>query len=195
MVGAGYYAKMLCSGVFVSERPADAVIAEDVLADQSEALELFHQRHQRGGGSVGRSRPGGFAAQRAIHRDGYGCHLELGGDSANLPPITPWPRRRLMRSGRKGARRAETALPAMTRAPRFDAALDDAFAETDPERAKRTRAVAVVHRGRLVAERYAEGFNAQTPQLGWSMAKSVTNALAGRCWLRGDGSPSNGPPP
>ena len=34
--------------------------------------------------------------------------------------------------------------------------------------------------GKLLAERYADGFDAQTPQLGWSMAKSVTNLMVGR---------------
>lgn len=185
MVGAGYYAKMLCSGVFLSERPADAVIAEDVLADQSEALQLYTSDISEEDGSVAVSALGGFAAQRAVYRDGYGCHLELGGDSADLPSITPvaappsdalWP---------EGQRAAPETLHDDARAA-LDAALDDAFAETDPQRAKRTRAVAVVHRGRLVAERYADGFNAQTPQLGWSMAKSVTNVLAGALAARNE---------
>jgi hypothetical protein len=39
--------------------------------------------------------------------------------------------------------------------------------------------VVVVHDGRLMAERYAEGISADTPLVGWSMTKSVVNALVG----------------
>ena len=47
-----------------------------------------------------------------------------------------------------------------------------------------TRAVVVLRDGQLVGERYAEGFDAETPQLGWSMGKSVTNLLLGRMVLQ-----------
>jgi CubicO group peptidase (beta-lactamase class C family) len=42
-----------------------------------------------------------------------------------------------------------------------------------------TRAVVVVQHGRIVAERYAPGFTAQTRLISWSMAKSFTQALLG----------------
>jgi CubicO group peptidase (beta-lactamase class C family) len=58
-------------------------------------------------------------------------------------------------------------------------AVDRAFAEPDPSRPRRTLAVVVVHGGRVVAERYAEGVEADTPLIGWSMTKSVMNALVG----------------
>jgi CubicO group peptidase (beta-lactamase class C family) len=41
----------------------------------------------------------------------------------------------------------------------------------------RTDGVVIIHRGRLVYERYARGFKAEHRHLGWSMSKSVTNAL------------------
>ncbi len=62
---------------------------------------------------------------------------------------------------------------------RFDAALDWAFAEPDSKHLRRTRAVVIVKDGKIVAERYAPGFSANTPLPGWSMAKSVMNALVG----------------
>jgi CubicO group peptidase (beta-lactamase class C family) len=41
------------------------------------------------------------------------------------------------------------------------------------------RGIVVVHDGHIVAERYAVGFSASTPLLGWSMAKSVLAGLVG----------------
>ena len=42
-----------------------------------------------------------------------------------------------------------------------------------------TRALVVVHRGRLVREAYAEGFGPDTPQISWSLSKSIVQALVG----------------
>jgi CubicO group peptidase (beta-lactamase class C family) len=42
-----------------------------------------------------------------------------------------------------------------------------------------TRAVIIVHNGRIVAERYGASFNERSKLISWSMAKSVTAALVG----------------
>ena len=44
----------------------------------------------------------------------------------------------------------------------------------------------VLKDGELVAEQYAAGFDQNTPQLGWSMTKSLTNLLVGRLVARGE---------
>lgn len=43
-----------------------------------------------------------------------------------------------------------------------------------------TRAVVIIHQGRLVFEAYRDGFGPETKQVSWSMAKSITQALVGR---------------
>ena len=42
-----------------------------------------------------------------------------------------------------------------------------------------TRAVVIIHRGKLVAEQYRDGFGPNTPLISWSMAKSITQAMVG----------------
>ena len=76
---------------------------------------------------------------------------------------------------------AEAAEPALAEAsdPRLKAALDAAFAEPEQAPHRWTKAIVVVHEGRIVAERYAPGYGVDTPILGFSMDKSVTNALVG----------------
>lgn len=54
--------------------------------------------------------------------------------------------------------------------------IEGAFGDAFPALGQ-TRAVVIVQGGRIVLERYAPDFDATTPQVSWSMAKSVTGAL------------------
>ena len=64
------------------------------------------------------------------------------------------------------------------------AVVNQAFDEVG-ERLKKTRAVVVVHKGKIIAEQYAPGFDKEMPLLGWSMSKSLVNALYGILSLDG----------
>lgn len=95
---------------------------------------------------------------------------------APQPADVPWP--------------ADDWPPGDTASPQIDAArlsraLDDAFSEPDPARPRRTRALLIVHHGRLVVERYGPGISQHTRLLGWSMTKSVLASVVGL--LVGDG--------
>ena len=72
----------------------------------------------------------------------------------------------------------ETLPPGVDRIA-LEAGVKAAFAEPDSAHPRRTRALVVVHGGRIVAERYAPGFNATMPLIGWSMTKMAINALVG----------------
>jgi CubicO group peptidase (beta-lactamase class C family) len=58
-------------------------------------------------------------------------------------------------------------------------ALDHVFSEPTSAPHRWTKAVVILHHGRIIGERYAPGTTPVTPLHGWSMAKSVTNALIG----------------
>jgi CubicO group peptidase (beta-lactamase class C family) len=74
--------------------------------------------------------------------------------------------------------------------PRLRAALDHAFEEPSAPPLRRTRAVVVVRDGRVIAERYAPHIGIETELLGYSISKSVINALAGIMTQQGLLSPS-----
>jgi CubicO group peptidase (beta-lactamase class C family) len=129
-------------------------------------------RTSTGSSEVTGSLLGVLSKQTAHFADGYGC--TLGDHAPSLPAARPVHGPGLLRHERPD--------------PSLDRALGRAFG-TDLAPAARkdlgTRAVVVVHRGRVVAERYADGFTASTRQLGWSMSKSVTNLLVGRLVAEG----------
>jgi CubicO group peptidase (beta-lactamase class C family)/uncharacterized membrane protein YkvA (DUF1232 family) len=173
-VATGFAAKTVCSGVFVSGRTPEAVLAEDIAAYRNPALVPVGVEVDRAGGVV-TAHFLGLAARQAVHREGLGCTLAIGKSVEELKAAAP----RLPPIERS---------PELDRAPpdsRLEAALDEAFADPDPATPRRTRAVVILHRGRIAAERYAAGFSADTPLPGWSMAKSVTGALAGVLVARG----------
>ena len=74
--------------------------------------------------------------------------------------------------------------------PALKAALDHAFEEPAEPPFRRTKAVVVVHDGKVIAERYAAGIGVETPLLGFSMTKSVINALIGILTQQGLVTPS-----
>jgi CubicO group peptidase (beta-lactamase class C family) len=108
--------------------------------------------------------------QQARYTEGFGCTLASA--PLDLGEATPV-------SG-AGNPFTDAATPAST--PELEAALDRAFAAGEPDEVVAnlgTRGVVIVKDGELVAERYADGFDASTPQLGWSMTKSVTSLMTG----------------
>ncbi len=119
---------------------------------------------------------GVLAAQRASFTEGFGC--TLGATRAELPTALP------VSAGPNPF--ADAPTPEMS--AEVEAAVAAAFGDELDETARATlgtRAVVVVRDGQLVAERYADGFDARTPQLGWSMSKSLTNLLVGRLVAEG----------
>jgi CubicO group peptidase (beta-lactamase class C family) len=79
----------------------------------------------------------------------------------------------------------ETApLPADADRAAIDLAVTEAFAGVHPLMGE-TRAVLVVQGGRIVFERYHDGFTRDTRLISWSVAKSVTHALVGAAVLQG----------
>lgn len=171
----GYAAKMLCSTVFVSHRPA-----AEALQQELKLAAAIPYRVDSATRSVVAWIPGS-EARRAVWRDGLGCALRPDSMLEAREPIArmSMPAARSLALWPAGERIDTTRLPVGVSVAKLRAALDAAFAEPSPANPKQTRGIVVAWNGRIVAERYAKGYNAGSPQLGWSMTKSVTNALVG----------------
>lgn len=176
-IGVAYKAKLACSGIFVSKRDPAAVLA-DLQIDDLSILKYVGVVADADNGTVTTSALGLFRRQ-AIYRDGLGCALVL--DGLNPPG---WPAAGTLgeTAGARMPSLDRLAIGGATeRAARnqLAAVIRRAFFEPDPQRPRRTQAVVIVHHRQVVGEEYAVGIRPETPLLGWSMTKSVMNALVG----------------
>jgi len=177
-LGIAYKAKMLCSEVFVAGRNIDSVLA-DLVVEDLKILRFIDTSVDR----VERTTTAslfGFGVSKFRYRDVFGCALV-----SDTMTTTPWGINKRGLLTRETYTRLKDEQSIKSRQligvenPQLAAILDDIFSETNSEYRRRTRAVVVLHKGRIVAERYALEIGPDTPILGWSMAKSVMNALVG----------------
>ncbi len=188
--GLAMYAKLLCSGVFVVGREPDEFVRNDLqragqgLPEWSE-IEIDVDRKRK---SVTLKAPG-IPARTAVFCGDQGCVLlPRGAANVFFQPVRlesslpdratqPWP---------QGDRLDTTTQPDHVDADALAAALDIAFDDADQDVPQKTRALLVVYRGQIVAERYAPGFDRRTRHICWSMGKSITSALIGILVGNGD---------
>ena len=178
-VGANYSAKIVCSNVFLAARDPDEVLRTDVQAPGIGLLRLMHVSVDRERRVVRAGLLGFIGDGLAIERPGNGCtvvpdgkldvarRVRLGSAAGDRTPATV----------ARGSADDAADWP-IGNAVATDAALDRLLAD-DTLAGPGIRAIVVVHHGRIVAERYAAGFSAATPLLGWSMTKSVVAGLVG----------------
>lgn len=181
LIAAGYRALFTCSAHFFAGRPlADILEAElvDTTALDLPAPVIDTQRQ------LVTAADGEGGVMTAVFRDSMGCtllppHWSIA-DVPRLPYVPyppspdqasqPFPAGDRVELGRNGlARGYETLGEPVGRA--FDG-------RSYGERTV-TAAVIVLHEGRLVAERYREGFGVHTGYRTWSTAKSISAALLG----------------
>ena len=187
-VATGAVAHLVCSKTFVSGLDPPTVFAETLERPGFRRLRhVMSFQLDRKAGTVDASTLGFFKGRASFH-DGLGCVEHHGVKEPYIlkndvealrtpktPPLLP-----------------EIAGPAVVEPsdPALKAALDHAFEEPAAPPFRRTKAVVVVHDGKVIAERYAPGIGVETQLSGFSMTKSVVNALLGVLTQQGLTSPS-----
>ena len=169
-VGSAYSAKIVCSNVFIAKRDAQEVLKIDVQAPGHPLLRLMRVEVDEAKDEVEAGLLGLFGKNKAAHRAGLGCTSVSGGGrlaplnapgkpAAAANPAALWPE-------------GEGSAPSQDKA--IAAILDDPALQGPG-----MRAIVAVQNGRIIGERYAPGFDANSPLLGWSMTKTVNAALVG----------------
>jgi CubicO group peptidase (beta-lactamase class C family) len=185
-VASNVVAHNVCDKAFVSGLDPQTAFAEITDRRGIRRLRwLLRFGIDRSAGVVTASVAGLFASRAAFH-DGLGCVMLLGPepyllkvDVASLkgkePPLLP------------EIAGADVVAPSD---PKLKAALDHAFEEPAEPPLRRTKAVVVVRDGAVIAERYAQDVGIHTALPGFSMTKSVVNALIGVLTQQGLVTPS-----
>ncbi|HXQ15234.1 MAG TPA: serine hydrolase [Caulobacteraceae bacterium] len=172
-VATGDVAHVLCAETFVAGRDPD-VIFKDYIARMPVINRLaprLRYRVDRTDREVMASFAGHFES-RAAYAEGRGCTILHG--PGRPAPISLGPG-----AGFAPDPLAAPADPVTPADPRIAAALERAMAEPGGGVHLDTKAIVIVHDGRIVGERYAPGYGPMTPMLSWSVAKSPINALIG----------------
>jgi len=168
LIATGSTSQGLCEAAFVSHVDPDRVFREQHAPQMRGLAWAVHRHVDRTRREARASVLGAFGA-RAVFRPGLGCLLVHGDgpvpEAAGFEPApiaSPYPDRVVGSDD-----------------PAIRAAIDRAFAEPDPAHPRNTKAVVVLHDGRLIAERYAPGYGPDTPIWAHSLTKSLTHALIG----------------
>lgn len=166
-IGVGYSAKQLCSGVFVSQLPAEFVLEKDILPRMATVAGMDRFVEAEVGDREATVNIL-TASATATYRDRYGCTLH----GQRLKEAVA------EASSENDGVRTAPAVQYASGDPAIEQAVDALFAEP-AEGGRNTLAVLVMHKGEVITERYAAPVGPRTRLQGWSMNKSLMASYVG----------------
>ncbi len=185
MIRNGVQAVLMCNGLFTSNRTLAQVFEQELAYLNNPVGGVkggnYKVRNETQSVSVGGGKDG--TKITAAFREGVGCVVMAPNQSLEdierLPRLslaepdrpmseTPWP---------QGDKIIEETLDSQIDVELLQSASDWAFDRPTPE--QDTLSLLVVHKGKLIHERYAQGITVQTKTRTWSTAKSIAASLIG----------------
>jgi CubicO group peptidase (beta-lactamase class C family) len=170
----GFSAKSVCSCTFEADRDLASIEAGDNDINPVYYAKNVINKEEK---SV-TSTVFGLKKRKAIYKKGLGCVLlpeDFEKENKFVPNRKktandlPYP---------YGDAKQKDTLFSNIDYSKLQEAVNNAFDEKG-EMLKRTRAVVVIYKDQIIAEKYDEGFSKETKLLGWSMTKSITSAVLG----------------
>lgn len=176
----GMDAKVMCSCVFVAGRDAESVKQKELQVFPGLTLATININEKDSTVSASLL----WKTSKAIYRKGLGCTLlaerseeEVRSQKVRLAK-TSKPSYQDTISWPQGNALKEQTIPGVDY-EKINQAIGIAFADVDPTKPVNTHAVLIVYDGHIIGERYAPGFDINSRMTGWSMTKSMGNALIG----------------
>jgi len=166
-----FAAKNMCSCVFIGDRDQEDVLSKEM---QFSLIKYAKVTVNEKDGSV-TSSVFGMGTKTAYYNPLKGCTIINESENEdsytkqsipNLPKITD--------------KKLELDLdnPNIDYA-KVERSIADFLIDSDTEKPFETRTVLVMYKGKIISEKYLDGFDKDSKQLGWSMTKSIFNALIG----------------
>jgi hypothetical protein len=178
-IGAGYSAKYLCSHIFLGNRDPKQIFDKEIKPTHplfaTATYEVdFEQK------LVVTKAFGLFKKTIALYREGVGCTLvinetieNLKNQSANISP------RKLETDSQPYLESTSNKADLQFNKEKLNSVLESYLKEPTSTSNRNTRAILISQNGEIIAEKYSNGINETSVLLGWSMTKSVINALMG----------------
>ncbi|MEM6415940.1 MAG: serine hydrolase, partial [Pseudomonadota bacterium] len=164
---AGGKSHIVCNEVFLAGRDLKDILATE-LTYLPEARHLFSANVDYDKKTV-TSGLGPLGRRTSVYREGYGCTLVVD-KLVDVPPLKP-----IAHKAWKTASPSKYGIDGNA----LNSALDTVFQKAVDTKSDDHRAMVFIKRGELIAEHYAPGFDADTPMISQSMAKTVSQMMVG----------------
>jgi len=172
---SGFSAKSIASGHFIDKRSQEMI----ELGDNDMDLIDLAKNKINDEGQYATSSVYGLKERKAIYREGLGVTLINADFDVSKPYLVP--KRARTENNLPypyGNKEPNDSVFSSIDYARLEKALAGAF-DKKGEKNKRTRSIVILHKDRLVAEKYDTGFDKNSRILGWSMTKSLTATYFG----------------
>ncbi len=172
---SGFSAKSIASGHFIDKRTIETIEKGDNdIPLLNLATNTVDESEQSASSSVY-----GLKKRKAIYREGLGATLINADFDVHKPYLIP----------KRNKSTSTLPFPYGNSEPndtifqevdyrKLKSAVNSTFDASDTKE-KRTRAVVVLYKNKLIAEQYSTGFTKNSSILGWSMTKSITSSAFG----------------